>query len=118
MIGHNGRYILVDKVPQIETELIKGAMWFEDINNRFVARDQIADSINTGENIRVSTVFLGLDYSFDASKANTVPILFETMIFGGQHDDYQERYATYEQAEAGHKFAIQIAKGEIEPDGV
>ena len=29
-------------------------------------------------------------------------ILFETMIFGGQYDDYQWRYSTYEEAEAGH----------------
>ena len=110
MIGHNGRYILVDKVPQIEPDLIKWAMWFEDINNRFVARDQIADSINTGENIRVSTVFLGLDYSFDASKANTVPILFETMIFGGNHDQYCDRYATWTQSKKGHKRAVSLVR--------
>ena len=108
MFADNGRYILVDKVPQLEPDLIKWATWFEK-TSRIVALDNIE------KDIRVSTVFLGLDHSFGAS---TVPILFETMIFGGQHDDYQERYATYKQAEAGHKFAVQIAKGEIEPDGV
>lgn len=111
MIGHNGRYILVNKIPQKESDLIKWAMWFE-AENRIVASEYVE------ADIKVSTVFLGLDHSFDASDASTVPILFETMIFGGQHDEYQQRYATWEQAEAGHKFAVQIAKGEIEPDGI
>ena len=109
MIGHNGRYILVDKVPQIEPDLIKWAMWFEDIENRIIAQE------NVEKDVRVSTTFLGLDYSFSGSN---VPILFETRIFGGRYDKYQQRYATWEAAEKGHKLAVQIAKGEIEPDGV
>jgi len=36
------------------------------------------------------------------------PLLFETMIFGGEHDDYQERYSTYEEALEGHQRAIQL----------
>ena len=49
----------------------------------------------------VSTVFLGLDHAFDGG----TPLLFETMIFGGEHDEYQERYATWDEAEAGHLVA-------------
>lgn len=30
------------------------------------------------------------------------PILFETMIFGGEHDQYQERCSTWEQARKAH----------------
>lgn len=33
---------------------------------------------------------------------------FETMIFGGEHDQYQERYSTWDEAEAGHKRAIEL----------
>lgn len=56
------------------------------------------------QNIRVSTVFLGLDhaFSFGANK-NPKPILFETMVFGGRMDQYMKRYTTWELAEQGHK---------------
>jgi len=47
---------------------------------------------------RVSTVFLGLDHSFNQGP----PILFETLVFGGPMKDAGERYATYDEAEAGH----------------
>jgi len=46
----------------------------------------------------VSTVFLGLDHSFGGG----VPILFETLVFGGPMEHAGERYATYDEAEAGH----------------
>lgn len=53
--------------------------------------------------IHVSTVFLGIDYGFHGT-----PLWFETMIFGGEHDQFQERYETWEQAEAGHKRALKL----------
>jgi hypothetical protein len=28
------------------------------------------------------------------------------MIFGGEHNEYQERYSTWEEAEEGHKRAV------------
>ena len=56
----------------------------------------------------VSTVFLGLDHSFGGG----TPILFETMIFGGEYDDYQERYHTLEEAQVGHEKAISLVKME------
>ena len=48
---------------------------------------------------RVSTVFLGLNHNF-GTRADQ---WFETMVFGGQYDQEQERYETWDQAEAGHK---------------
>lgn len=56
--------------------------------------------------VRVSTVFLGLDHSFGRGE----PLLFETMIFGGKHDEYQERYTTWTEAEAGHAKALALVK--------
>jgi hypothetical protein len=53
----------------------------------------------------VSTVFLGLDHAW----GDGPPLLFETMIFGGTEDEYCERYSTWEEAEAGHKKAVEIA---------
>lgn len=52
------------------------------------------------ENICVSTVFLGVDHNFYGEGA---PLLFETMVFGGEQDGYQMRWSTYDEAVAGHK---------------
>lgn len=58
------------------------------------------------DDVHVSTVFLGLDHRFGEGE----PILFETMIFGGKHDEYQERYCTWNEAAEGHKRAIELVK--------
>ena len=50
--------------------------------------------------IQVSTVFLGLDHRFFGDGP---PLIFETMVFGGPHDEAQERYCSWKAAEAGHK---------------
>lgn len=88
--GLRGREVFVCK------DLIEWAKWFE-MADRHIARTHVGD-------VTISTIFLGLDHSFMVD--NVQPILFETMIFGGLHDDYQTRYATYEQAEAGHAKAV------------
>jgi hypothetical protein len=61
------------------------------------------------DGIRVSTVWLGLDHQW----GNGPPLIFETMIFGGDHDEEQWRYSTREQAEAGHRRACELAFGEV-----
>lgn len=49
----------------------------------------------------VSTVFLGIDHNWEFGGA---PVLFETMVFGNEKFyDEQERYETWEEAEAGHE---------------
>lgn len=58
--------------------------------------------------MKVSTVFLGLDHNLYGP-----PHLFETMIFGGEHDGYQERYSTWAEAETGHARTVEIAKGTV-----
>lgn len=68
--------------------------------NRIVARTEAV------EGVLVSTVFLVINHSFTPDGE---PILFETMIFGGQHDQYQRRYSTYDEAEQGHIEAVAIA---------
>jgi hypothetical protein len=52
----------------------------------------------------VSTVFLSINHGYMGTD-----LWFETMIFGGEHDDFQERYETWEEAEAGHARAVQLA---------
>lgn len=72
-----------------------------------VAKDRITDS--KGNEILVSTVFLPLDHGFGYSSE---PILFETMVFGGEGDGYQERYTTWDLSETGHSEILAKAKAE------
>lgn len=75
--------------------------WAEEFESRDreVAFDRVGD-------IYVSTVFLGLDHAFGDGE----PLLFETMIFGGPLDEYTRRYATWEQAEEGHRATVCLAQ--------
>jgi len=59
--------------------------------------------------VRVSTVFLGIDHRFNRDPGDP-PILWETMIFKGPHDDYQERYSSLEEAKLGHARAVEMVK--------
>lgn len=57
----------------------------------------------------ISTVFIGLCHNSNPS--SKVPIVFETMIFlNGETGFYQERYSTWEEAEEGHRRAVQWVK--------
>jgi hypothetical protein len=61
----------------------------------------------------VSTVFLGLDHQW----GDGPPLVFETMIFGGEHDQYQERYSTWDEAEAGHKQGVRAGRRAVHGEG-
>lgn len=67
---------------------------------RSVALDKVEDS-------EISTVWLGLDYSFGFGS----PLIYETMIFGGTHDGEQWGYATRKEAEEGHRQAVKLCRG-------
>jgi len=54
--------------------------------------------------VRVSTVFLPLDHNLGGD----VPLIFETMIFGGDLDQECWRYATEAEAVAGHQEAVDL----------
>ncbi len=97
------KYILINKKPVKEKDLLTWARRFEKAN-RQVAYDVFPSN---NENIRVSTVFLGIDHNFSGTGK---PILFETMIFGGKHDGYQERYSTWKEAVKGHTKALEKLK--------
>ncbi len=90
------RYILEGGNPVPCGSLMEWGNWMEKAD-RHVALTEIGD-------VKVSTVFLGLDHSF----GGPTPILFETLVFGGEHDGDMNRYATREDAEQGH--AQMVAK--------
>lgn len=90
-----------------EPDILLWAAWYEgsadqpfESGGRIVGRDKLANSV------LVSTVFLGIDHSFHGGS----PIIFETMIFGGEHDEMQDRYATVEAAREGHADAVKLAE--------
>jgi|SRR6478736_365704 len=61
---------------------------------------------------RVSTVFLGMCWSFHPDWG--FPLVFETMVFDEKDCGiYQRRYSTWEDAELGHERAIQWVKEEL-----
>ena len=74
--------------------------------NRTVRKSLIT---SPGGDITVSTVFLMLDHSH----ADGPPILFETMIFGGEHDMYQDRYSTWDEAVEGHQVALDLVQNNL-----
>lgn len=98
----NERYILNENGLPIPCEdLMEWARWMQ-FSDRKVAFDIIG-------NVKVSTVFLGLDHSFSLLE-DGIPVLYETMIFGGKHDQYQERYSTPEEALIGHEVAVKLVR--------
>ena len=52
-------------------------------------------------------MFLGLNHNF---LREGPPILFETMIFGGRLDHFQNRCATWAEAEAMHAEAVRLVR--------
>ena len=60
-------------------------------------------------NVEVSTVWLGINYNWDPEGP---PMLFETMVFGGDHDGEQWRYFTEKEAIAGHELVCKKVFGE------
>ena len=98
------KYILDGHKTVACDDLIKWAEWYEAGNDN----RRVASSSKDG--VRVSTVFLALNHAWGE---NEPPLLFETMIFGGEHDQFQDRCSTWEQSEAMHKKACELAG--IEP---
>jgi hypothetical protein len=52
-----------------------------------------------GDDVEVSTVWLGVDHNFTRTGP---PLIFETMVFGGDMDGCGERWPNAEAARAGH----------------
>jgi len=92
-------YILKDKQVVGVNSVEDWAIFNRDNSARIVKQDEMPDGV------KVSTVFLGVAHGFDYQCR---PVLFETMVFGGEHSDYQERYCTWEEAEEGHKKAVKL----------
>lgn len=93
------QYILKGKTAVACGDIKEWGEWFGKADRK-VARETI-------DGVEVSTVFLGLDHSF----GDGPPLLFETMVFGGEMDGDQDRCTTWEQAEEMHRAMVARVKG-------
>jgi hypothetical protein len=91
------------KQPVLEPDLLTWAIWFEN-GDRVVKQECIGPR-------EVSTVFLGLDHSFEVSGE---PVLWETMIFSEGDDElnqYQRRCSgTFQDAMAMHGATVAMVR--------
>jgi hypothetical protein len=87
--------------PMTQDEWLR--TWSTESNS--VAKTTVGDA-------DVSTVWLGLDHRFGSGP----PLIFETMIFGGERDQGQWRYSTEEEALAGHERVVKALEEGRDPD--
>ena len=113
-------------------ELARQALWFDKTGQpmderkasalRYNARGENSGAVSDYARIgldevgdaRVSTVWLGLNHEFLSGRP---PLIFETMIFGGDHGDYCVRYSSEAGAAAGHAAVVAaLEAGQAPPD--
>lgn len=96
-------YILDENKNAVKVDLITWAEWClkdRDDSHRRVGDTQVGK-------VRISTIFLGSDHNLGNGK----PLIFETMIFGGQWDEETERYSTWGEAKKGHDNWVRFIEG-------
>jgi hypothetical protein len=93
-------YILDGHTPVPVNDVQTWGRWFETADRR-VALDVLGD-------VEVSTVFMGMNLTLGAEP----PLLFETMAFRGRHEIRCDRYATWDEAEAGHTAMLALVAEE------
>lgn len=97
-------YILNDDKTVSTCSFIEHLMTFKKPSERV---KHVADEIINKK--RISTVFLNINHNLcDEGE----PLLFETMVFseGNWSEIYCERYSTWQEAEEGHKRAVEWVK--------
>jgi hypothetical protein len=99
-------YKLVDKEP-VPCTGQEWAEWYEPTavsGKRIVARDELYG-------MDFSTIFTGIDQS---TSGKGPPLLFETMTFvNGKSTGVAIRYATWREAEAGHRRMVMKTRSEM-----
>jgi hypothetical protein len=90
---------------------------YYDREGRPVSMREWADTMGTGRDrhvaldyvgeVKVSTVWMGIDHNWSGTGP---PLIFETMIFGGSHDEECWRYSTEAAALAGHDQALTLMR--------
>ena len=95
-------YILIENIPVVCENMMEWAKW--NATHKFHVKDVLINDV------RISTVFLGINHQY----GDGLPLLFETMVFGGKLDGEMDRYSTWKEAETGHDRIVQIVKNSIQ----
>lgn len=87
-------YYILDEnnKPVLEPDDEKSFKWRSDYLHKIVSRTSFPSGT------RISTVFLCLDHGWESGP----PVLWETMVFGGEFSNDQERYTSHDDAVKGH----------------
>ncbi len=90
-------YRLDGDTPVIEPDFAAWCLWFYG-----QGRDHHLAETWVGD-VRVSTVFLGVD---PIPRPDGRPLLWETLIDGGESDGVRDQYASAAEARRGHEEAV------------
>jgi hypothetical protein len=96
-------FVLEDKKPVPAQSIEHWQSFYFVEENRLVAWDSIGDA-------NISTVFTGTNSRY---WGDGPPLVFETMIFGGVHDNKQWKCCTWEEAEEQHKKVVEMVKAAL-----
>lgn len=100
-------YRLEDRRAVPCEDLVEWDEWFATADRR-VAETWIDD-------VRISTVFLGLDHNFEPGGD---PALFETMVFIAGEPNQMRRYFIWEETESGHSETVADIHAQMERNQV
>ena len=101
-------YLLANRIPVPCPNWLEWKAFMKN-GDRAVRVDQVTDDI------RVSTMFLGLDDDRSGMR-EPEPLLFETVVRGGEWNQYKERYSSWTEAEEGHQRWVEMVKPAMKPD--
>jgi hypothetical protein len=87
-------------------DILEWAVWFAQSHE---ARIVVKTELPSGAT--VSTVFLGINHDYRGEE----PVLWETMMFGGDYDLACDRYRSRQEALVGHEMWVLVAKGDLTP---
>lgn len=98
---NNADYFILKNRQLIPCDFLTYANWYENNpQERIVSKTKIKQT-------EISTVYIG------KSTLLNVDLPFETMVFGGEYDGEQKRYATFEEAMIGHQKMIEKIDNKI-----
>ena len=81
--------------------------------NEGTVSDYARIGLDEFDGVKVSTVWLGLDHNLGLHGEK--PLIFETMIFGGDHSEDCYRYSTKEEALDGHNTVVENLRNGRDP---
>lgn len=99
-MAFNPYYVLDENKNPVPADMETAAKMINDTEACRVAYTKVGHKM-------ISTLFLGLHHGRGPTGK---PLLFETMVFKGAYDQYQERYETYTEALAGHERVVAMVQ--------